>query len=55
LFDPRDAQVIETYYGYQVTPAIEMTPDVQWVRGMLSGLTEGDDAIVAGLRLNMKL
>ncbi len=55
LFAPRDAQVIETYYRYQVTPAIELTPDVQWVRGMLSGLTGGDDAIVAGLRLNMKL
>lgn len=55
LFDPRDAQVVETYYRYQITPAIELTPDVQWVRGMLSGLTGGDDAWVAGIRLNMKL
>ncbi len=55
LFAPRDSQVIETYYRYQVTPAIELTPDVQWVRGTLGGLTGGDDAIVAGIRLNMNL
>ncbi|MFN7332978.1 MAG: carbohydrate porin [bacterium] len=55
LFAPRDAQVIETYYRYQVTPAIEVTPDVQWIRGMLGGLTGGDDAIIAGIRMNMKL
>ena len=41
--------------SYQVTPAIELTPDVQWVKGTLGGLTGGDDAIVAGIRLNMKL
>jgi len=55
LFAPRDAQALELYYRYQLTPAIEVTPDVQWVRGMLGGLTGGDDAIVAGIRLNMKL
>ena len=55
LFAPRDAQVIEAYYRYQLTPAIEVTPDVQWVYGMLGGLTDGDGAIVAGIRLNMKL
>ena len=55
LFDPQDAQVIEAYYRYAVTPAIELTPDVQWVHGMLSGLTDGDDAIVAGIRLNIHL
>ena len=55
LFAPRDAQVIEAYYRYQLTPAIEVTPDVQWVHGMLGGLTGGDDAVVAGIRLNMKL
>ena len=53
LFDPRNAQTIEAYYRYQVTPAIEVTPDVQWVYGMLGGLTGGDGAVVAGIRLNM--
>jgi porin len=55
LFAPRDGQVIEAYYRYQLTPAIEVTPDIQWIHGMLGGLTDGDDAIVAGIRLNMKL
>ena len=55
LFGPRDQQNIEAYYRYQLTPAIEVTPDVQWVQGMLGGLTDGDDAFVAGIRLNMKL
>jgi porin len=55
VFGPLDQQIIETYYRYQVTPAVELTPDVQWIRGTLGGLTGGDDAIVAGIRLNMKL
>jgi porin len=55
LFAPRDAQVIEAYYRYQLTPAIEVTPDIQWIHGMLGGLTDGDDAVVAGIRLNLKL
>ena len=55
LFAPRDAQIIEAYYRYQLTPAIEVTPDIQWIHGMLGGLTGGDGAIVAGIRLNMKL
>lgn len=45
----------EPVYRYQLTPDIEVTPDVQWVQGMLGGLTGGDDAIVDGIRLNMKL
>jgi porin len=55
LFGPRDAQNIELYYRYHLTPSIELTPDVQWVYGMLGGLTDGDGAIVAGIRLNIKL
>ena len=55
LFAPRDAQNIELYYRYQLTPAVEVTPDVQWIRGMLGGLTGGDDAFVAGVRLNIHL
>jgi porin len=55
LFDPRDAQVFESYYRYQVTPAISVTPDLQWVRGLLGGLTGGNDAFVYGLRMNIKL
>jgi porin len=55
LFAPRDAQILEAYYRYRCTPAIELTPDVQWIRGMLGGLSEGNDAWVFGLRMNMIL
>jgi carbohydrate-selective porin OprB len=55
LFGPRDAQLIEAYYRYRLTPSIEVTPDIQWIRGMLGGLTDGDDALVGGIRLNMIL
>lgn len=55
LFGPRDGQVIETYYRYRLTPSIEVTPSVQWVKGILGRLTDGDDAVVAGIRLNMRL
>lgn len=55
LFGPRDAQTIEWYYRYQLTPSIQVTPDVQLIRGMLGGLTDGDGAVVAGIRLNVNL
>lgn len=55
LFGPRDPQVLEAFYRYRYTPAIEITPDVQWVRGILGGLTDGDDAFVFGIRMNMIL
>ena len=55
LFAPRDAQLIESYYLYRLTPSIEVTPDIQWIRGMLGGLTDGDDALVGGIRMNIIL
>jgi len=55
LLGPRDAQNLELYYRYRLTPAIEITPDVQLIRGMLGGLSNGDGAVVAGIRLNMHL
>lgn len=55
LFDPRDGQVFESYYSWQATPAIAVTPDLQWIRGSLSRLTQGDDAFVFGIRMNVRL
>ena len=55
LFGPRDSQAFEAYYRYQMTPAISVTSDLQWVQGTLGGLTGGDDAFVYGLRMNVKL
>jgi porin len=55
LLGPRDSQVLEAYYRYHWTPSIQISPDVQWVRGTLGGLTQGDDAFVFGFRMNMAL
>jgi porin len=55
LVGPRDAQIWETYYRYQLTPSIQITPDVQWMRGIFGGLTNGDDAWVFGIRMNINL
>ncbi len=55
LFNPRDAQVFESYYSWQATPAVAVSPDFQWVRGSLGGLTGGDDAFVCGIRMNVRL
>jgi porin len=55
LLGPRDPQLIEAYYRYRWTPAIEITPDIQWIRGLLGGLTDGDEAVVFGIRMNMHL
>ena len=55
LFGPRDDQAVEMYYRYHLTPFIEITPDVQWVSGVLGGLTNGDDAVIAGIRMNIIL
>ena len=38
-------QMIEVYY---------ISPDLQYAKGTLGGLTSGDDAIVGGFRSNMK-
>jgi porin len=55
LFGPRDSQVLELYYKFQLTPWLSVTPDVQYLRGSLGRLTSGDDAFIYGLRVNMKL
>jgi hypothetical protein len=55
LFGPRADQAVELYYRYHLTPYIQITPDVQWVSGVLGGLTNGDDAVVAGIRMNIIL
>ncbi|MBS0264440.1 MAG: carbohydrate porin, partial [Planctomycetes bacterium] len=54
-FGPRDAQVVEAYYAYMLTPAIVVTPDLQWVQGNLGGLSHGNDAFIYGIRMNIHL
>jgi carbohydrate-selective porin OprB len=55
LFNPRDTQVFESYYSWQATPAVTVTPDLQWIRGSLAQLTNDDDAFVFGIRMNVRL
>lgn len=42
----------EGFYSLQVTPAVEITADVQWVQ---SAFDDVDDALVLGLRMNATL
>lgn len=53
LFGPRDGSGIETFYNIQVTPWLNITPDVQYIRPEAGAIAT--DAFVGGLRLNMKL
>ena len=55
LLGPRDGTGVELYYNVQVTPWLNVTPDVQYIRPGLGRLTSGDDAFVYGIRFNMKL
>ena len=52
---PRDGTGVELYYNVQVTPWLNITPDLQYVRPGLGRLTSGDDAFVYGVRLNARL
>ena len=55
LFGPRDGNGLEAFYNFQVTPWLNVTPDVQFIHPGASRLTRGDDAFVYGLRVNMTL
>lgn len=52
---PRDGTGVEFYYNFQVTPWLNVTPDMQYIRPEISSFTGGDDAFVYGLRVNMRL
>lgn len=53
LFDPRYGTGVEMFYNFQVTPWLNVTPDIQFVR---PGNREiSDDAFIYGLRVNMLL
>ncbi len=53
LFGPRDGTGVEAYYNFQVTPMINITPDVQYIHPEASAIA--DDAFVYGVRMNIKL
>jgi porin len=51
LFGPRDGQGVEWFYNVQVTPWLNVTPDVQWIRPGLGAIAT-DNAFVYGIRAN---
>ena len=53
LLDPQDGTGVEAFYNFQVTPWLNITPDVQYIRPGNRAISE--DAFVYGLRLNMTL
>ena len=53
LFGPQDGTGGEAFYKFQVTPWLNVTTDVQYVRPGLGRLA--NDAFIYGLRVNMKL
>ncbi|MCY2968762.1 MAG: carbohydrate porin [Planctomycetota bacterium] len=53
VFGPRDGTGLEAYYNIQVTPWLNVTPDLQYIHPEAGAIAE--DAFVGGLRVNMKL
>ena len=53
LFGPQDGTGVELFYNFQVTPWINVTPDVQFLRPEAGGIAE--NSVVYGLRVNVTL
>lgn len=51
LLGPRDGMGLEVFYNFQLTPAVNLTPDFQVLR---PGTSIADTSYIAGLRLNIK-
>lgn len=50
IYGPRNGTGVELFYNIQVTPWLNLTPDIQFLRPEASAIA--DDAIVFGIRLN---
>ena len=53
IFDPQDGSGVEVFYNFQVTPWLNVTPDVQFISPGNRAIA--DDAFIYGLRVNMTL
>lgn len=53
LLDPQDGVGVELFYNFQVTPWLNVTPDVQFIRPGNRAIA--NDALVYGLRVGMTL
>lgn len=54
LFNPQNGTGVELFYNFQVTPWMNVTPDLQFIRPEARAIADGD-AVVYGLRVNMTL
>jgi porin len=55
LLGRRDGWGVEAYYRLQLTPWLAVTPDVQYIKPGFGNFTNGDNAFVYGIRVNMNL
>jgi porin len=53
LFGPRNGSGVEAFYNFQVTPWLNITPDIQYISPGAGAIA--NDAFVYGLRLNTRL
>lgn len=53
LFGPRDGTGVEAFYNFQVTPWLNISPDIQYIYPGAGAIA--DDAFVYGVRLNTSL
>ncbi len=52
VFGPRDGNGVETFYNFQVTPWLNVSPDLQFIKPGAGAIA--DDAVVYGVRVNAK-
>ena len=52
IFGPRNGMGAELFYNVQLTPWLNITSDVQWIRPSAGNLAT-DNAFVYGLRVNL--
>lgn len=53
IFGPRDGTGVECFYNFQITPWLNITPDLQYIHPEAGAIA--DDAFVYGVRVNAKL
>ncbi|MCL4203510.1 MAG: carbohydrate porin [Pirellulaceae bacterium] len=53
VLDPQDGTGVELYYNFQVTPWLNVTPDIQFIRPGNRAIA--NDAVIYGLRMVMTL
>lgn len=53
IFGPRDGTGIEAYYNFQMTPWLNVSPDIQYIHPEAGAIA--DDAFVYGIRVNARL